>query len=170
MPSLRKARDREGGTKTAWCADYWQGEFPSWGWWWRESKESNTPPCCPECTKTAKNGWFRALLANKSTKTTTSYTCLKFLKSYTPPATRIRVNGFSKDAQELQSAGLTPHGNNGTFQRYGFFPSSLIRSSVLHIPISCTILLDFPWTILTINVPLILKVREIIFFFCRQNI
>jgi hypothetical protein len=127
-------------------------------------------PCRPECTITAKNGWFRTLLANKSTKTKTSYTCLKFLKSYTPPAARIRVNGFSKDAQELQSTVLNPHGNNGTFQHYDIVPSSLITSSVLCIPISCIILLDFPWTILTINVPLILKVREIILFFCGQNI
>ncbi len=38
------------------------GEHLGRGWWWRESKELNTPPSCLECTKTAKNGWFPALI------------------------------------------------------------------------------------------------------------
>jgi hypothetical protein len=35
---LERPRDRESGTKTAWCADYWRGECLGTGWWWRESK------------------------------------------------------------------------------------------------------------------------------------
>ncbi len=41
---LERARDCEGGSRIAWCADYWQGECPARGMWWRESKESNNPP------------------------------------------------------------------------------------------------------------------------------
>ncbi len=55
------------------------GECPGRGWWWRESKESNTPPCRPECMKTTKkltvsrtfwllNHWnsvFRSKVLNK---------------------------------------------------------------------------------------------------------
>jgi hypothetical protein len=39
-------------------------EYPGKGWWWRELKESNKPPCCPEYTKTApKIGGFQHLLS-----------------------------------------------------------------------------------------------------------
>ncbi len=32
---LERARDRVGGSRTAWRADYWRGECPALGWWWR---------------------------------------------------------------------------------------------------------------------------------------
>jgi hypothetical protein len=41
---------------------------PGRGWWWRETKESNTPPSGPECTKVAKNGQFPAPLDLKIAK------------------------------------------------------------------------------------------------------
>jgi hypothetical protein len=65
---LERARDSEGGSKTAWCADYWQGECRGRGWWWRVSKESKTPQCHPECMKIAKNRRFRALFSLKIAK------------------------------------------------------------------------------------------------------
>jgi hypothetical protein len=42
-------------------------------WWWRKSKELNTPPSCPECMKTAKNGWFPALIDLKIAKDAVFY-------------------------------------------------------------------------------------------------
>jgi hypothetical protein len=91
-----------------------RGECPGRGWWWRESQESNTPPSHPECTKTAKKlvvsrtprlgNPRKCCFLIKSTpetflkeyiddkilllKALLNYTCSK---SYTPPATRIRV-------------------------------------------------------------------------------
>jgi hypothetical protein len=50
---LERARDREGSSETAWCADYWRGECPGMEWWWRELKEANKPPCQLKCKKTA---------------------------------------------------------------------------------------------------------------------
>ncbi len=108
---LERAGDRVGSSKIVECTDYWQGECSGRGWWWRESKESNMPPCRPECTKTSKKtGSFAHVLAYKSLKMLflaqsylTRYTpemlystCSMFQKSYTPTAARIRVNGFLK--------------------------------------------------------------------------
>ncbi len=50
---LERARDLEGGSETAWCADYWLGECPGRGWWWRELKQANKPPCWLKHTKMA---------------------------------------------------------------------------------------------------------------------
>ncbi len=58
---LERARGLESSLKTAWCADYWQGECPGRGRWWRESKESNMPQFRPECKKMAKNSQFCTL-------------------------------------------------------------------------------------------------------------
>ncbi len=68
---LERARDRKGGSKTAWWADYWRGEgCLGRGWSWRELKESNTLPYRPKYTKTAKKNWrFLHILAYKSLKT-----------------------------------------------------------------------------------------------------
>jgi hypothetical protein len=48
---LLRARDHDGGLEIAWFTDYWRGECPSRGWWWRELKEANKPPCRPKYTK-----------------------------------------------------------------------------------------------------------------------
>jgi hypothetical protein len=48
----------------------------------RESKESNTPSCRPECTKTAKNSSFAHFLAYKLPKT--QFFAQKYLTRYTP--------------------------------------------------------------------------------------
>ncbi len=32
---LERARHRAGGSRTAWHADFWRGECPALGWWWR---------------------------------------------------------------------------------------------------------------------------------------
>ncbi len=67
---LERARDREGGSKTAWCADCWQGECLGMGQWWRELKEVNKPPCQSKFTKTAlKRGGFLHLVKEESPKT-----------------------------------------------------------------------------------------------------
>jgi hypothetical protein len=48
-------------------------ECPGRGWWWKESKESNTPPRLLECRKTAKNRRFSALIDLKIAKNATFY-------------------------------------------------------------------------------------------------
>jgi hypothetical protein len=62
---LERARDREGGLETAWCADYWRGS--AWGvWWWRELKEANEPPAGRNTQKNgAENGQFPTLFGQK---------------------------------------------------------------------------------------------------------
>ncbi len=50
-PSLRRSL-RQGSSETAWYSDYWQGECPGKGWWWRGLKESHKPPSCLEYTQT----------------------------------------------------------------------------------------------------------------------
>jgi hypothetical protein len=53
---LERFRDRESGSRTAWCANYWWGECPGRGWWLRES---NKPPKLPGMYK---NDQFPALI------------------------------------------------------------------------------------------------------------
>jgi hypothetical protein len=50
---LERARDFEHGIESAWCTDYWQGEFLGRGWGWRELKEANKHPSHLKCLKTA---------------------------------------------------------------------------------------------------------------------
>jgi hypothetical protein len=64
--------------------DYWWGECPATGWWWRESKKSNTKP-----PGMYENGRFPALLDKKSPKTLfftskylTKYTSKTFFEEY----------------------------------------------------------------------------------------
>ncbi len=67
---LERAKDCEDSSRTAWCADYWQGECPARGWWWRDSQKSNKPSKPPEMHKNIfKNGGFTHFLAYKSLKT-----------------------------------------------------------------------------------------------------
>jgi hypothetical protein len=64
---LERARDREGSSETAWCTDYWRGECPGRGCWWRELKLANQPE---EINKNgAKNGQFPTLSVLKLLKT-----------------------------------------------------------------------------------------------------
>ncbi len=66
---LERVRDHEGGSRTAWCTDYWRGECPARGWWWRESKKLNKPSKPPGMYKnSAKTGGFPHLLTLKSLK------------------------------------------------------------------------------------------------------
>jgi hypothetical protein len=59
-----------GGSRTAWCADYWRGECPVQGWWWRGSQKPNKPSKPPEINKNGeKTGGFAHVLAYKSLKT-----------------------------------------------------------------------------------------------------
>ncbi len=59
---IERARDYEGGSETAWCANYWRGECPG-NRWSRELKEANKTPCQPKYTKAApKTGGFPHLL------------------------------------------------------------------------------------------------------------
>jgi hypothetical protein len=51
---LERARDRSGGSRTAWRADYWQGECPAWGWWWTDSLKSYKPSQPYEIAKNGK--------------------------------------------------------------------------------------------------------------------
>ncbi len=52
---LERARDRVGGSRTTQCADYWRGERPVQGWWWRGGHRSQISlQNRPKCTKKAK--------------------------------------------------------------------------------------------------------------------
>ncbi len=66
---LERERDRAGGSKTAWCSDYGQGESPAQGWWWRESQKSDKLSKPPEIYENSeKTGGFMHFLAYKSPK------------------------------------------------------------------------------------------------------
>ncbi len=88
---LERARDRAGGSRTAWCADYGRGECPAQGWWWRELQKSYKPSKPPEMHENGeKTGGFAHILANNSPKTPffaqkylTRYTHETFFKEYT---------------------------------------------------------------------------------------
>jgi hypothetical protein len=79
---LERARDREGSSKTVWYTNFWRGECPSIRWWWRESNESDVPPCRQKCMETAENGRFCDFLANKLLKM--SFFAQKYSTRYTP--------------------------------------------------------------------------------------
>ncbi len=67
---LERARDRVGGSRTAWCADYWWGECPALGWWWRVSQKSYIPSQPYEIAKNGeKTSGFAHVLAYNSRKT-----------------------------------------------------------------------------------------------------
>ncbi len=75
---LERVRDRVGGSRTAWCADYWRGECPALGWWWRISQKSYIPSQPYEIAKNGeKTGGFTHILAYNSRKT--PFFALKFL-------------------------------------------------------------------------------------------
>jgi hypothetical protein len=88
---LERAGDRVSGSRTAWWADYWQGECPVQGWWWRRSQKPNKPSKPPEIEKNGKKvGGFAHVLAYKSPKMPfftqkylTRYTHETFFKEYT---------------------------------------------------------------------------------------
>jgi hypothetical protein len=63
-------------------ADYWRGECPAWGWWWRDSQKSYIPSQLYEIAKNGeKTGDFTHILAYKSPKT--PFFALKYLTRYT---------------------------------------------------------------------------------------
>ncbi len=65
---LERARECEGCSETAWCTNYWQGEFLGRRWLWKELKETNKHPSCPKYTKTAPNTGGPALIGLKIAK------------------------------------------------------------------------------------------------------
>jgi hypothetical protein len=69
----KELENGKGGSKTAWCTDYWWRECPGRGWRWRESKKSNKPPSHPECTKMAKNRLFPIRIDLKITENAVFY-------------------------------------------------------------------------------------------------
>ncbi len=78
---LERARDRMGGSRTAWCADYWRGECPVQGWWWRGSQKTNKPSKSPKIDENGKKtGSFAHVLAYKSLKT--PFFAQKYLTRY----------------------------------------------------------------------------------------
>jgi hypothetical protein len=87
---LERARDRVGSSRTAWCADYWQGECPVKGWWWRGSSKSNKSSKPPEIYENGKKtGGFAHVLAYKLPKNAvfaqeylTRYTHETFFEEY----------------------------------------------------------------------------------------
>ncbi len=79
---LERARDRMGHSRTAWCADYWRGECPVQGWWWRGSQKPNKPSKPPEIDKNSElTDGFAHILAYKSPKT--PFFAQKYLTRYT---------------------------------------------------------------------------------------
>jgi hypothetical protein len=66
---LERARECEGGTETAWCADYQRGGVPGQGVVVEQVKKGKQPLSCLKYTKTAPNmGGFPHLLTYKSLK------------------------------------------------------------------------------------------------------
>ncbi len=51
---LERARGCKGSADIVWCDDYWWGECPDRGWWWKKLKVANKPPFQPKYTKTVK--------------------------------------------------------------------------------------------------------------------
>ncbi len=81
-PTLRKSQRLCGGSRTAWRADYWRGECPALGWWWRVSQKSYIPSQQYEIAKNGeKMDGFAHVLAYKSPKT--PFFALKYLTRYT---------------------------------------------------------------------------------------
>ena len=79
---LERARDRAGGSRTAWCADYWRRECPAQGWWWRYSWKSYMTSQPYEIAENGeKTDGFAHVLAYKSPKT--PFFALKYLTRYT---------------------------------------------------------------------------------------
>ncbi len=79
---LERARDRAGGSRTAWRADYWRGECPARGWWWTDSQKSYKLSQQYEIAKNGeKTGGFAHVLAYDSPKT--PFFALKYLTRYT---------------------------------------------------------------------------------------
>ncbi len=79
---LERARDRVGRSRTAWCADYWRGECPVQGCWWRGSQKPNKPSKPPEIDKNSeKTDGLVHVLAYKSPKT--PFFAQKYLTRYT---------------------------------------------------------------------------------------
>ncbi len=68
---LERARDYVGGSRTAWCADYWRGECSVQGWWWRGSQKPNKPSKPPEIDENGeKTGDFAHVVAYSITENT----------------------------------------------------------------------------------------------------
>jgi hypothetical protein len=79
---LERANDHVGRSRTAWCADYWRGEYPVQGWWWRGLQKSNKPSKPPEIDENGKKtDGFAHVLAYKSPKT--PFFAQKYLTRYT---------------------------------------------------------------------------------------
>ncbi len=66
---LERARDRAGGSRTAWRADYWRGGVPGLGVGWSDSLKSYKPSQPYEIAKNGeKMGGFAHVFAYKSLK------------------------------------------------------------------------------------------------------
>ncbi len=80
-----------GGSRTAWCADYWWGECLVQGWWWRGSQKRNKPSKPPKIDENGeKTGSFTHVLAYNlpkkpffAQKYFTRYTYETFFEEYT---------------------------------------------------------------------------------------
>ncbi len=117
---LERARDCVGRSRTAWCADYWWGEWPALGWWWRGHIYLQPYEIAKNGEKT---GGFAHVLAYKSPKTPffakkylTRYTHETFFEEYTN--FRAHYLSHCRDIH-LQSFGShirpQPHGLGLTF-------------------------------------------------------
>ncbi len=78
---LERAGDRVGGSRTAWCADYWRRECPVPEWWWRRSQKSNKTSKPPKIYENGKKSSFAHVLANISPKM--PFFTQKYLTRYT---------------------------------------------------------------------------------------
>jgi hypothetical protein len=76
---LERASDREGGSSTVWCADYWQGGSarPEGGGGGSQRSQKSLLSH-PECTKRCKNGQFNTLIDFKISENVVFY--LKVIK------------------------------------------------------------------------------------------
>jgi hypothetical protein len=65
---LERARDHEGSSRTAWCANFWWRECQARGWWSRELKKSNKPAKPPKMYKMAQKWQFSLIIDVKNAK------------------------------------------------------------------------------------------------------
>ncbi len=103
---LERARDREGGSRIAWCIDYWRWECLAQAWWWIKFQKSNKHFSRPKYTKTVKKtGGFTHFWAYNLPKTL--FFDQKYLTRYIPETVSEEYINF-KMFHDLSHCGVIP--------------------------------------------------------------
>ncbi len=127
---LERARDRVGSSRTAWCADYWRGECPVQGQWWRGSHGQLSLQSCPKYVD--ENGKKRAYKSPKTLffaqKYFTRYTHETFFEEYM----NLEAHYFS----HCRVISLQSFGSHIRPQPHGLELKTIDRKSLETIPLS----------------------------------